>query len=99
MAEIQTADGADGVKVLSPQDDPQAKSDAKDSDDSGDSRKVKPQTRRGGAVTSKTTSSDEPKRNAQGTVITQWDNDDNDPNKRASIAEDPTGESNQLAGH
>lgn len=33
---------------------------------------------------------------AQGRPVTVWDNPDNDPNARAHVGEDPTGETNKL---
>lgn len=87
MAEIQTAEAADGsIKVQSPQ------TDAEDSE----SNAPKPKGRRKSPITSKT---DGPERNAQGVVVTQWDNPDADPNLRKHIGESPDGEGNEIEGH
>lgn len=82
--EIRTANAGESVTVESVQSEPQSKSKASQS---GQRKSAKAS---GGSARGTV------KVNAQGTPVTQWDNPDNDPNKRASIAEDPTGEGNKL---
>jgi hypothetical protein len=89
MAEIQTAQAADGqTKVQSPQENPAPKGNAnvKASGRTGTSSKSKPKPKA-------------PKVNDRGVVETQWDNPKNDPHERASVEEDPTGKSNSIVGH
>lgn len=94
MAEIKTADAADGsVKVQSPQTEPKPKSV---SDKASETTETPSRPKRKLPQNQPTT---EVKRNERGVPISQWDNEAGDPNKRKSIADDPTGESNVFDGH
>jgi hypothetical protein len=86
--EIQTADGSDGVTNKSEQqlNRPPAKSSKKTSS-----------KRSGSSAQRSGSKSVPPKVNERGVAVTNWDNPDNDPNKRQHVGETgPTGEGNKL---
>ena len=83
MAEIHSAEGSDGVIKQSDQSPATPKGSASSSSEK----------RSGSKATKKSAA---PKVNERGVPITVWDNPDNDPNKRAHVGDDPTGESNKL---
>lgn len=91
MGEISTAEAGDGsVTVQSPQSDPTPKSDSdKESETTEPKSKQKPLKQKPRVIKA-------PETGAQGRVKTQWDNPKADPNLRAHIGEDPTGESNVI---
>ena len=55
-----------------------------------------PQIRTGSPSSRRAKRSAAPKLNPQGVPVTQWDDPGADPNKRAHIGDDPTGETNKL---
>lgn len=108
MAEqVLAADGAGNVVPQSPQSNPKPKSKARkgtqtkaaaEPDESPDPLTTTPESVEDSTESERPAPRKVPAPQAtvRGVPVTVWDNPENDPNKRAHVGDDPTGESNSL---